>query len=111
MRRKIVAGNWKMNLDWQEAIELANKVAADVDESMKADVILAVPYIYIPILWELTEEQPKIAIAAQNCSEHKQGAYTGEVSASMLRAACARCVIVGHSERRKYFDESNEVLA
>ncbi len=111
MRNKIIAGNWKMNLDWQEAMELGNKVAAYVEESTKAEVILAVPFLYIPVLSELTEEQPKISLAAQNCSEYRKGAYTGEVSASMIRSAGAKYVIVGHSERRKYFNEGNDVLA
>ena len=63
------------------------------------------------MLSELTEEQPKIALAAQNCSQYRKVAFTGEVSASMIRSAGAKYVIVGHSERRKYFNESNEVLA
>lgn len=111
MRRKIIAGNWKMNLDWQEAMELGNRIAGEVDDTTKAEIILATPFLYIPVLSELTEEQPKVALAAQNCSQFRQGAYTGEVSASMLRSAGAKYIIVGHSERRKYFHETNDVLA
>src|ERR1017187_9720077 len=111
MRKKIIAGNWKMNLEWQDAIALANKIAADITEDTKADIILAPPFLYIPVLSELNEEQPKIALAAQNCSQYSHGAYTGEISAAMIRSAGAKYVIIGHSERRIKFNESNDVLA
>ncbi|MBL7846480.1 MAG: triose-phosphate isomerase [Cyclobacteriaceae bacterium] len=112
MRTKIVAGNWKMNKTLAEAKALTNEVLnlciSEVKSAVK--VILCVPY---PFLQSTTEqcEGTTIAVGAQNCSEHESGAYTGEVSAAMLKSIPVPYVILGHSERRQYFREDGPMLA
>jgi triosephosphate isomerase len=112
MRTKIVAGNWKMNKTAAEAkaltAELVTLHAAEV--KTQAKVILCVPF---PFLQQTKEQTANTAIAvgAQNCSEHESGAYTGEVSAAMIKSAGIPYVILGHSERRQYFQETGPQLA
>ncbi|MBS0011320.1 MAG: triose-phosphate isomerase [Bacteroidales bacterium] len=112
MRKKIVAGNWKMNLNLEEGLSLAKAV----DEFMlvynnKAvvEVILCTPYIHLAhIAGSL--RAGNIRSGAQNCSDKEGGAYTGEISAAMIRSTGAEYVIIGHSERRSYFSEDDELL-
>jgi triosephosphate isomerase len=109
MRKKIVAGNWKMNKSWPEAMELANGLASN-SSTFPADVqvILAPPALY---LHGLQSELPKsIALAAQNCSQHESGAFTGEISAGMLKSMNVHFSVIGHSERRQYFGETNDII-
>lgn len=113
MRKKIVAGNWKMNKTAQEAFVLATEVAELVKSSVSADVqvIMSTPALYLTGVNQVIEGIPNLAVAAQNCHEKASGAYTGEISAPMLASAGVQYVILGHSERRQYFAETNEQLA
>ena len=107
MSRKIVAGNWKMNMDALEAKSLFNELK---NESYPNDVkvILSPPAIYLS---QFAVADSNVEIASQNVSNHNNGAYTGEVSASMLESINVDYCLVGHSERRQYFKEDNEILA
>ena len=109
MRKKIVAGNWKMNKSWPEAIELAKALAANCS-TFPADVqvILSPPSLF---LHGLSETLPaSIALSAQNCSQHEGGAFTGEISAGMLKSIHVHHSIIGHSERRQYYGETNDII-
>ncbi len=113
MRKKIVAGNWKMNMDLEAGKKLASEVVNMVDSELTDDVqvILAPPYIHLNAVSALLGRSTKVALSAQNCSEHESGAYTGEISVSMLKSVGATYVILGHSERREYFGEDDALLA
>ncbi len=112
MRKKIIAGNWKMNLDLQEGVELAAGIVDGLPElSEQLQVILAPPATHLTALYETVEDIAYLNIAGQNCHHLESGAYTGEVSAGMLWSAGASHVIVGHSERREYNGETDEILA
>lgn len=106
MRTKIVAGNWKMNLHVQEARDLFEGLIKNVPSSSDRKVIIAPPSIYLSE-FSLNNKNSSVALAAQNCSEHENGAFTGEISASMLHELGVLYCIVGHSERRQYQKESN----
>ena len=112
MRKKIVAANWKMNLTLAEGSSLVNEIL-DGNPGVNADrlVVIATPYIHICQTATQLEGVGNIHLGAQNCSSEKAGAYTGEVSALMLADAGVQYVIIGHSERREYFSESNAMLA
>ena len=113
MRKKVVAGNWKMNLTLQEGQELASEVVSMIDAELIDDVqiILAPPFVHLQAVGQLLTGNAKVALGAQNCSEHLSGAYTGEISAPMLQSVSTQYVILGHSERREYFGESDPLLA
>lgn len=111
MRRKqIVAGNWKMNKTFEEGKELAEAVAAGLSES-DTIAILAPPFIHLSALSVAVQQKFNLRLAAQNCHQEKGGAYTGEISVDMLRSVGVEYVILGHSERREYFGEEEELLA
>ncbi len=116
MRKKIIAGNWKMNNTMPEARALVEgilnglKQSACLSAENKAEIILAPPFPFLSLCKELIGEQPGVYVAAQNCYAEEKGAYTGEVSAAMVYSTGARYVIIGHSERRMYFQESNALL-
>ena len=111
MRTKIVAGNWKMNKTLPEAKTLTDELLALLGhEKFSAKVVLCVPFPYLVTTREQTQNSV-IAVGAQNCSEHESGAYTGEVSAPMLKSMNIPYVILGHSERRQYFSENGKLLA
>lgn len=113
MRRKIVAGNWKMNLTFQEADELLGAIIDGMETEVIPDGVDAVvcpPSLYLELATDLAEGK-KLRVGAQNVSEYDKGAYTGEISASMLQSVDAEYCIIGHSERRQYFKESDETLA
>jgi len=113
MRQKIVAGNWKMNKTLEEANILASEILGMVDAEVKGDVkvIFCVPFPYLLPIKNLLGSNTRISVGAQNCSEHESGAYTGEVSAPMLKSMGIPYVILGHSERRQYFGEDSKLLA
>ena len=112
MRTMIVAGNWKMNKTFQEAEDLTAEITKGVEKlgAPNVEVILCPPAPFLEMVLDLTDET-YVAVGAQNVSEFDFGAYTGEISAPMLRSMEVEYCIVGHSERRKYFGESNELLA
>jgi triosephosphate isomerase len=109
MRKKIVAGNWKMNTNLSEAVSLANEIVADKGNS-KADYLVLIPPFVNMTSVAKEIEGTGIQLGAQNCSDRDAGAFTGEVSAPMIQATGARFVLVGHSERRAYFAENEELL-
>jgi triosephosphate isomerase (TIM) len=110
MRKKIVAGNWKMNNNLSDGVQLSLEVNKFLnDNPQDVEVILGVPFIHLQSVNEIVNK--KINVAAQDCSTHKSGAYTGEISASMIVSTGANYVIIGHSERRMYHNESNNDLA
>lgn len=113
MRKKIVAGNWKMNKTFEEAGILASEVMGMVADEVTGNtrVVLCVPYPYLVPLKNQLGKNTRVDLGAQNCSEHEAGAYTGEVSAAMLRSIGVPYVILGHSERRQYFHEDGKLLA
>jgi len=110
MRKKIVAGNWKMNTTLPEGVQLAK----DVNEALgnydaKCDVIIAVPFTHLASINGVINPA-KLGLGAENCADHTSGAYTGEVSASMVASTGAKYVILGHSERRQYYGETSAIL-
>lgn len=109
MRKKIVAGNWKMNTDLNQAIDLAKGIVAAQTNSV-AQLILCPPFPFIQAVSEVCKTS-LIAVGAQNCNKNKNGAFTGEVSVQMLASLGVNYVLVGHSERRTYFNETNQELA
>ncbi|MDE5773382.1 MAG: triose-phosphate isomerase [Muribaculaceae bacterium] len=110
MRKNIVAGNWKMNTTLQEGVELANEINTLLEgKSKNCEVVICVPFTHLTSVNAVIEPSI-IGLGAENCSEHESGAYTGEVSASMVKSTGATHVILGHSERRQYFGENNEQL-
>ncbi|MEY3679147.1 MAG: hypothetical protein RI924_1288 [Bacteroidota bacterium] len=113
MRKKIVAGNWKMNQDYTSGMALFSEILTMVQDEVlgNQEVIVCPPYIHLSSLVALSKGAENVSIGAQNCHQAKSGAYTGEVSASMIQSVGASYVILGHSERRQYFGESNELLA
>ncbi len=113
MRKKIVAGNWKMNKTLDEGLKLASEIVNMVQDESKGgvDVVLFPPFVHLNSVQKLISGASQISLGAQNCSEHEEGAYTGDVSAAMLTSVGAKYVLVGHSERREYHQESDELLA
>ncbi len=111
MRKKIVAGNWKCNTNLQEGIELAKAVDQLAAKEAATDVVivLGVPFTHLSKVAESVNTE-RIGVAAQNCAAEAKGAFTGEVSAEMVKSTGAEYVILGHSERREYYGETSEVL-
>ena len=109
MRKKIVAGNWKMNKSWPEAQALVHAlIEKKAMIPAGVQVIIAPPAPYLQPL--SVAAAPAIAVAAQNCSQHDSGAYTGEISSAMLASMQVNFCIIGHSERRQFYGESNEII-
>ena len=108
MRRKVIAGNWKMNMLPGEAIEFINELTPLVKDT-ENEVILCVPYTDL-FYALLTAQNTNIKIGAQNMHFEESGAYTGEVSGKMLKSINVEYVIIGHSERREYFNETDETV-
>ncbi|MBR1770012.1 MAG: triose-phosphate isomerase [Bacteroidales bacterium] len=109
MRRNIVAGNWKMNKSFAEADDLINSIAETLKEydTTDVDVIVCPPYPYLELVSDVSEDAD-FFVGAQNVAKFDNGAYTGEISSSMLKGMGVDYCIVGHSERRKYFNETNK---
>ncbi len=113
MRKKIIAGNWKMNLTFEEGQKLTSEIVNMYKDEKVNDVIAVLnpPFPHLFSVKKLIGDTPGIFVGAQNCSEKESGAFTGEVSAKILASFGVTYVIIGHSERRGYFKESNEILA
>ncbi|CAG5011503.1 Triosephosphate isomerase [Dyadobacter sp. CECT 9275] len=113
MRKKIVAGNWKMNKVLDEAIALTSELVnmAHDEVTNDAEIILCPPAIYLSTIQKYIENAPHFSVAAQNVSDKLSGAFTGEIAAPMLQSIGVKYVLVGHSERRQYFGETNALLA
>lgn len=109
-RQLIVAGNWKMNKDYEQGRELAMQVVENLQPSA-IKVILCTPYIHIKSVSNIVHDITNLSVGAQNCHQEEEGAYTGEISASMLQSLGADYVILGHSERREYFGETDSIIA
>ena len=110
MRKKIVAGNWKMNTTVQDGIALAKAVAAKAGEiPAGVGLIVAPPHTHLCLVAEALKGS-KVELSAQNCADHASGAYTGEISVDMLKSAGCEWTILGHSERRQYYGETDEKL-
>ncbi len=110
MRQNIVAGNWKMNKTLQEGVELASELNSILaGKTPNCKVVVGVPATHITEVVK-TVDAEKILVSAQNCADKESGAYTGEISAAMVKSTGAACVILGHSERREYYGETNEIL-
>ena len=108
MRKKVIAGNWKMNLTPKESEKFLKELVPVLKE-VKSDVILCVPFVDLDIAKSITTGT-NIKIGAQNCHFEKAGAFTGEISAKMLNSMNVDYVILGHSERRAYFAETDEMI-
>ena len=110
MRKKIVAGNWKMNLNLQEGVALAKEInEAMTAEKPNCDVVICTPFIHLAsVAKELNASL--VGLGAENCADKEKGAYTGEVSAEMVKSTGAQYVILGHSERRQYYGETADIL-
>lgn len=112
MRKQIAAANWKMNLTLQQAQKLLDDLhTITYNLNNNQEVIFGVPFPYLAQVKHKLAGQHQAFVAAQNCSDKKSGAYTGEVSAEMLKSIAVDYVIIGHSERREYFNESHAMLA
>ncbi len=110
MRQQIVAGNWKMNLTRAEGVDLVKNILTGL-ENPRGLVVFGVPFPYLDAVGNILKGSNSVHLAAQNMHQEEKGAFTGEVSADMILSVGADFVILGHSERRQYFKESNEILA
>ena len=113
MRKKIIAGNWKMNKTFDEGMALVSELSNMVKDEYNgnAEVVIIPPFTHINAISRMVSEILNIQVGAQNCSNHASGAYTGEISAAMIASCGAKYIIIGHSERRQYFNEHNDWLA
>lgn len=112
MRKQIAAANWKMNLTLQQGEQLLNDIISQ-PHSLKEhqQAVFAIPFPYLPMAQQKLAGKANVFVSAQNCYSKKSGAYTGEVSVEMLQSLGIQFVVLGHSERREYFNESNQMLA
>lgn len=112
MRKQIAAANWKMNMTYQQGEKLLDDILQHkIQLGFDQQVIFAVPFPYLIMATSVVADEHGYSISAQNCSDKKSGAYTGEVSAEMLQSVGIQYCVIGHSERREYFLENNKVLA
>ena len=110
MRKKIVAGNWKMNMNMQDGVALAKEInEALVADKPNCEVIICTPFIHLASVAGVLDSTV-VGLGAENCADKAKGAYTGEVSAEMVKSTGAQYVILGHSERRQYYGETAEIL-
>ena len=110
MRKKIIAANWKMNMTITETANFLESFRPEVDEISAVEIVIAPPFTALPKLSELLGGSQKIRLGAQNFYFEKSGAYTGEISAAMLRDLFVKYVIIGHSERRQIFGETDSLI-
>src|SRR5690349_6421125 len=110
MRRKVIAGNWKMNKDFHETALLINELKERLkDFQNEVGIVVCPPFTSLIIAKTLLDSTP-MKLRAQNMSQHKEGAYTGEISAQMLRTIGCDYLILGHSERRQFFKETDQLI-
>jgi triosephosphate isomerase len=109
-RKKIIAANWKMNFTASDVNPYLETLLLEINRVEGVDIILIPPFTSIPKASEFLEKMPRIRLGAQNFSSHDKGAFTGEISASMLRDLFVCYVLVGHSERRQLFYETDEII-
>ena len=111
MRKQIVAGNWKMNKNYSQGLELVNEVLTALPEpDANKELIFAPPFIHLHGVSERILGQAGVRLSSQSCHYEASGAFTGEISTDMLLSCGVQDVIIGHSERREYFNESDELL-
>jgi triosephosphate isomerase (TIM) len=110
MRKKILAANWKMNLTHIEAESYMHTFLGEIGEVDDVEIVMIPPFTSIPVLAQISEKAPFIRIGAQNMHWERSGAYTGEISATMLRVLFVKYVVIGHSERRMLFGETDETV-
>lgn len=112
MRKKIVAGNWKMNQDFESGQALFSDILTRATGiAGEQQIVVCPPFIHLSAVAKLAEGSSNVFVGAQNCNQNESGAYTGEISAGMLKSVGAGYVILGHSERRQYFGENEALLA
>lgn len=113
MRKNIVAGNWKMNLDYEQGVSLFSEIVNMVKDEVvgQQEVVVCSPAIHLYSIAKLAKGVPNVSVGAQNIHQEESGAYTGETSAAQVRSVNVDYVILGHSERRAYFGETDELLA
>ena len=113
MRKKIVAGNWKMNNQLEEALKLTSEVVSMAADELTDDVVLVIipPFPFLKPVGSLLNSSNNVFLGAQNCHHENSGAFTGEVSAAMAKSVGTNYIVIGHSERREYFKEDNQLLA
>ncbi len=109
MRRLLIAGNWKMNKDLNESIELVRKLSLGVQGITNRDILVCPPFTSLYPVYEVIKDT-NIKLGAQNLYFEEKGAYTGEISPLMLKSVGCEYVIIGHSERREYFKETNDIV-
>ncbi len=110
MRKKIIAANWKMNVTLEEAKGFLETFMLELGEENRVDIVIVPPFTALARVSELLNDAPQVKLGAQNMHWEKPGAYTGEISADMLRDLFVRFVVLGHSERRIYFGETDEIV-
>jgi triosephosphate isomerase len=110
MRKKYIIGNWKMNLSKKEALSLVKETISVVDGNVKANIVFAPSFIFLNEISDLCKIKSCFSVSAQDCSSNELGAFTGEVSSKMISSTGVSYVIIGHSERRSNFKETDEIL-
>ena len=111
MTKNLIIANWKMNLQPEEVKKLTMNIIKGITNNItESEKILCVPFLYIETVRKLINETKNIFVGAQNCNENKNGAFTGEVSCEMLNSIGVKHIIIGHSERREYYYESDEII-
>jgi len=106
MRKTLIAGNWKLNKSPKESVKLVRSIGMGLHGVDSCEVLVCPPYVSLPAVNEIINDFP-IALGAQNCADHSEGAYTGEISAEMLSEVGCKYVIVAHSERREHYQETD----
>src|SRR2546421_7113711 len=110
MRKKIIAANWKMNMTQAESEEFVRSLLLDIGDILEVEVVIVPPFTAIATVNEALGKAQNIKIGAQNMHWERSGAFTGEISAAMLRDLFVRYVVIGHSERRAMFGETDEIV-